>query len=67
MAPVVHLLDFLRDFIIGDAWEIAAGLAATLVALGIVSHLWRGSEMLGFVLVAAVVTLTGWSLARAAR
>ncbi|HMM41452.1 MAG TPA: hypothetical protein PKA95_06085 [Thermomicrobiales bacterium] len=64
---VIRLLDFLRDFIIGDAWEIAAGLVVTLVALGLVAHLWRGSEVLGFVLVGAVVALTGWSLARAAR
>ncbi len=67
MGLVLRLIEFLRDFIVGDAWEIAAGLAITLVALGLVSHLWRGSEALGFALVAVVVSLTGWSLARAAR
>ncbi|HQZ89295.1 MAG TPA: hypothetical protein PLR44_04525 [Thermomicrobiales bacterium] len=66
MHVIVRFLDFLRDFIIGDAWEIAAGLAITLVALGLISHLWRGSEVLGFVLAGVVIGLTWWSLQRAA-
>lgn len=66
MHAIRRFLHFLLDFIVGDAWEVAAGLAVTLVVLGLVSHLWRGSELLGFVLVAVVIVLTWWSLERAA-
>lgn len=59
---------FWYDFIIGDAWEVAAGVVATLVFIGVLINNNQGNqnlaEMLGFVFVAAVVGVVGISLLR---
>ena len=58
-------LYFWYDFIIGDAWEVAVGVVATLV---IIAVLVRGQPSLagalGIPLVLAVVALVGVSLVR---
>ena len=63
-----HLESFVRfwiDFIIGDAWEVAAGIGLTLVALALVVDRYGANPLLGFVLLAAVLTFTWIALRRA--
>lgn len=66
-------LDILRsfvrfwiDFIFGDAWEVAAGLAVTLVVIAILASQGRGEAMLGFILVASVLVFNWIALRREA-
>jgi hypothetical protein len=56
---------FWIDFIIGDAWEVAAGLALTLIAVSILADRTGGHMALGFVLLAGVLVFTGIALRRA--
>ncbi len=56
---------FWYDFIVGDAWEVAAGVVAALVFIGVLIHSNQDlAEVLGFVFVAAVVGIVGISLWR---
>jgi hypothetical protein len=55
---------FWIDFIFGDAWEVAVGLAATLVVIAILASQGRGDAQLGFILVASVLVFNGIALRR---
>jgi hypothetical protein len=57
---------FWVDFIIGDAWEVATGIAVGLVAIAIVANRWGGRQGLGFVLLAVVLGITWLALRRVA-
>ena len=65
----MHLLrSFIRfwiDFIVGDAWEVAAGLALTLIAVSVMADRSGGSPLLGFLLLASVLAVTWIALLRA--
>jgi hypothetical protein len=65
----VHYLQafvlFWIDFIIGDAWEVAAGIALTLIALAVTVERFGPSPVLGFVLLAAILLFTWIALRRA--
>jgi hypothetical protein len=65
----VHYLEslvrFWIDFIIGDAWEVAAGVAATLVVLAVVVDRYGANPALGFVLLASILLFTWIALRRA--
>jgi hypothetical protein len=56
---------FWVDFIIGDAWEVAAGLGLALVLLAFMSDRWDDGGLLGLVLVAAVLGFAWLALLRA--
>jgi hypothetical protein len=56
---------FWVDFIIGDAWEVAAGIVLALVALGLAAHQWDGNAVLGFLLLVVIVCVTWLALMRA--
>ena len=56
---------FWIDFIVGDAWEVAAAVALALGTIAVVAHTWGGRHALGFALVAAVVAVTWVALLRA--
>lgn len=63
-----YLTAFVRfwvDFIIGDAWEVAAGIAVTLLSLSFVVDQYGPSPALGFVLLASVLLFTAIALKRA--
>jgi hypothetical protein len=63
-----YLESFVRfwiDFIIGDAWEVAAGIGLTLIALAVVVERAGPSPALGFVLLASVLLFTWIALRRA--
>jgi hypothetical protein len=63
-----YLESFVRfwiDFIIGDAWEVAAGIGLTLIVLAVVIDRYGGSPALGFVLLASVLIFTWIALRRA--
>lgn len=63
-----YLAAFIRfwvDFIIGDAWEVAAGIAVTLLALSFVVDQYGPNPALGFVLLASILLVTGIALKRA--
>jgi hypothetical protein len=63
-----YLESFVRfwiDFIIGDAWEVAAGIGLTLVTLALVVDRYGANPALGFVLLASVLLCTWIALRRA--
>jgi hypothetical protein len=65
---VRYLESFVRfwiDFIIGDAWEVAAGIALTLVVLAGVVDRFGANPLLGFVLLGSVLAFTWIALRRA--
>ena len=55
---------FWIDFIIGDAWEVAAGLALTLIAVSVMADRTGGHVSLGFVLLASVLVVSWVALRR---
>jgi hypothetical protein len=55
---------FWIDFIVGDAWEVAVGLAVTLVVIAILASQGRGEAVLGFILVASVLVFNWIALRR---
>jgi hypothetical protein len=62
-----RLRSFVRfwiDFIFGDAWEVAVGLAVTLVVISLLASQGRGEAVLGFVLVAGVLLFNWIALRR---
>ncbi|RIK40544.1 MAG: hypothetical protein DCC58_13730 [Chloroflexi bacterium] len=65
----MHLLrrfvTFWVDFIVGDAWEVALGIAVALAALWFVIHSWGGQAGLGFVLLAVILGTSWIALIRA--
>ena len=58
---------FWYDFIVGDAWEVAGGIAVTLAVIAFATRRWGGAAGFGFVLLAAVLLLTAISLDRTTR
>lgn len=60
-------VQFWIDFIIGDAWEVAAGLAVTLVVIAVIAELVGGDLLLSFVLLASLLAVTWIALLRATR
>jgi hypothetical protein len=58
---------FWIDFIIGDAWEIAAGLAVTLTAIWAIAEKLGGDLVLSFVLLTSLLALTWIALLRTTR
>ena len=63
-----YLASFVRfwiDFILGDAWEVAAGIAVTLVVLAVVVDRYGANPALGFVLLGSVLLITWIALQRA--
>jgi hypothetical protein len=61
---VRHFVRFWWDFVVGDDWRVAAGLA---VALGLCAALAQDGIAAWWVVPAAVVLLLAESLRRAAR
>jgi len=58
---------FWWDFLVGDAWEVAAGVVATLAAVMLLVPVApTAAELTGLLVVLAVVVLMGASLAREA-
>jgi hypothetical protein len=68
MGYVKGLLLFWYDFLVGDAWDIAAGVVVVLVALALLIRVAPAATgALGPVLAVAVVALTWLSLTRELR
>lgn len=65
MRYVESFVRFWIDFIIGDAWEVAAGIAVTLVALAVVVERYGPHPALGFVLLGSILCFTWIALRRA--
>ncbi len=60
---LVGFFRFWYDFIVGDAWEIAAGIAAVLIAAVLaVAHQWVPEAVLPYLLVAVVVLVVTLSV-----
>jgi ABC-type xylose transport system permease subunit len=64
MSRLESFARFLWDFVVGDDWRIAVGVAA---ALGLTAAVANASVAAWWVLPAAVVALLGLSVWRAAR
>jgi hypothetical protein len=63
MKYVTGFLYFWYDFIVGDAWEIALGVVVTMAIIGVLIRSQPDmAEMLGPVLAAALIVITGGSL-----
>lgn len=60
---------FWYDFIVGDAWEVAAGVVASLVLLYLLAHNSSGAAGSGAVLLlpVAIVALLAFSLWRVSK
>ena len=68
MGYVKSFLYFWYDFLVGDAWDIAAGVVVVLAALALLVRVApAGATVLGPLLAAAVVALTWLSLTRELR
>ena len=65
MKIVRGFVGFWVDFIIGDAWEVAAIIALALVAIAYIADAWGGRQGLGFLLAATVIGVTWLALLRA--
>lgn len=65
MNIVRRFVEFWIDFIIGDAWEVAAGIGIALVVIAYIGHHWGGEQTLGFILLATVIAVTWLALLRA--
>jgi hypothetical protein len=67
MSYVWGFLRFWYDFLVGDAWDIAAGVVAMLVALWVLATLEPAARtVLGPLLALGVVLLTRGSVRREA-
>jgi len=64
MSRVVSLLRFVWEFVVGDDWRIAAGVA---VGLGLTAGIAHSPVAAWWVLPAAILLLLGLSVWRAAR
>ena len=60
-----NFVAFWIDFIFGDAWEVAAGVALVLVAIAIAGDRWGGRPVAGFALLAVVLGVNWLALQRA--
>lgn len=65
MTYVQRFFAFWYDFVIGDAWDVAAGVVVALVITGVLAHTGENlARAMGFVLVAAIIGVVGLSLWR---
>jgi hypothetical protein len=64
MKFIRQFVQFWIDFIIGDAWEVAVGIAVTLAAIALIADQWGGRQALSFALVAAILGVTWLALLR---
>ena len=60
-----RFVGFWIDFIIGDAWEVAAGIGLALVVCALAVERWDDQGVLGLVLVATILGVTWLALMRA--
>jgi hypothetical protein len=68
MGYVRQFAYFWYDFLVGDAWDIAAGVVVALVVIAVIARAQPSSgAMLGPLLAVAVVALTWLSLRRELR
>jgi hypothetical protein len=67
MNRVEQLLKFLWDFVIGDDWRIALGVAAALVITLVLSNDGVSSWWLLPVVVMLMLSISVWGVARSAR
>ncbi|HZQ99156.1 MAG TPA: hypothetical protein VFC93_10105 [Chloroflexota bacterium] len=68
MGYVRQFVLFWYDFLVGDAWDIAAGVVVALAVLAVVARAQPGAgALLGPLLALAVVALTWLSLRRELR
>lgn len=67
MNRIEQFLRFLWDFVIGDDWRIALGVAAALVITLVLSNNGVTSWWLLPLVVLLMLTLSVWSIARSAR
>jgi hypothetical protein len=67
MNRIEQLLRFLWDFVIGDDWRIALGVAVALVVTLVLSDNGVSSWWLLPVVVVLMLSLSVWSVARSAR
>lgn len=67
MTRIRQLLTFLWDFVIGDDWRIAAAVAVALVATLVLSNSGAAAWWLLPVVVALVLSVSVWGVARSRR
>ncbi len=68
MGYVRQFVLFWYDFLVGDAWDIAAGVVVALAVLAVAARVQPGAgALLGPLLALAVVALTWLSLRRELR
>lgn len=67
MKGIEQFLRFLWDFVIGDDWRIALGVAAALVITLVLSNDGVTSWWLLPLVVLLMLTLSVWGVARSAR
>lgn len=67
MSRLTRLLRFLWDFVIGDDWRIALGVAVALVATLVLSNDGLTVWWLLPAVVAVMLGVSVWSVARSAR
>jgi hypothetical protein len=67
MNRIEQFLTFLWDFVIGDDWRIALGVAVGLVVTLVLSDNGISSWWLLPVMVVLMLSLSVWSVARSAR
>lgn len=56
---------FWFDFIVGDAWEVAAGIGVSLVIIAVAVDRYGGATWLAFALFAAVLAFSWLAILRA--
>ena len=64
MTRVRQLLRFLWDFVVGDDWRIAAAVAVALVATLVLANNGVSAWWLMPVVVAVILSLSVWAVAR---
>jgi hypothetical protein len=64
MTLIGNFVRFWIEFIIGDSWEVALGIAIAISVLALAAHRWDDQPLLGFVLLATVIALTVLALLR---
>ncbi len=67
MSRVSGLLRFLWDFVVGDDWRIAAAVAAAILTTALVDNGGARAWWLLPIVVAVLLTLSVWEVARKRR
>jgi hypothetical protein len=65
MRLVRQFIQFWIDFIVGDAWEVAAGIGISLVAIGIIVDRYGAATWMSFALFASVLLFSWLAILRA--